>query len=341
MIGRDVVVIGASAGGIPALTTVLQGLPAGLHLAIFVVVHSSADNPGRLPDVLGKRARYPAAFANDGEPIRHGRVYVAPADRHMTIDDGRVVVTRGPRENRFRPAVDPLFRTAAESYGQRVIAVVLSGALGDGSHGLAMVKKRGGVAVVQDASDAAVPSMPLSALKAVAADHVVPSRAMPALIAQLAGAAPSKRRPLSKGRRSASAAPGGEGMEAPPSDGPPSGFTCPDCGGALWELEESGVLHYACHVGHRLSVESLLAGQVDGIEASLWSAVRALEETAEMRRRMATRARTGRMDALATQWEGQAEEAEVRADDLRRAIAAARPRPRAARRPKPASKRVR
>src|SRR5262245_30272851 len=163
---RDLVVVGASAGGLPALQTVLADLPPDLSLAMLVVVHSSPSNPGRLADVLNRRSKYPVRYARDGLEINYGHVYLAPPDFHLTTDDGHLAVRHGPRENRFRPAVDPLFRSAAASHGERVIAIVLSGSLADGTHGLAMVKSHGGVAIVQLEEDALVPHMPVSAATA-------------------------------------------------------------------------------------------------------------------------------------------------------------------------------
>jgi two-component system chemotaxis response regulator CheB len=317
---RDLVVVGASAGGLPALQTILGDLPAELPIAILVVVHSSPDSPGHLVDVLNRRSLYVASYARDREEIAYGRVYVAPPDHHLTTNDGRLSLTRGPRENRFRPAVDPLFRSAAASHGARVIGVVLSGSLDDGTHGLALVKRHGGVAIVQSAEDALVPHMPASAARAVAADHVVPAAQMAMLIARLVG------KPQRVARRHGRTAPGRKSAAAkdpPPPDDPrdtPTVLTCPDCGGALWELKDHNVLRYRCHVGHGLTGETLARAQMDRIEESLWRAVRALEEHAELRRRMALRARMAQLGTLARSWDTQADDSERRADDIRRAL---------------------
>src|SRR5262245_10303543 len=287
---RDLVVVGASAGGLPALLTLLGDLPGELPMAVLVVVHSSPENPGGLVDVLNRRSTYPASYARDGEEIRYGRVYVAPPDFHLTTDDGHLAVRRGPRENRFRPAVDPLFRSAAESHGERVIAIVLSGSLDDGTHGLALVKRQGGVAIVQSEADAQVPHMPVSAANAVAVDHVIAASEMAGVIAGLVG------KPHRVTRRRAGSAPARQRAASDPP--PPSDptdvatvFTCPDCGGALWELDDHGVLRYRCHVGHGITSEGLASAQVEGVDQSLWAAMRALKEHAELRRRMASRAR--------------------------------------------------
>lgn len=182
---RDIIVVGASSGGFDALKTIAAGLPADLPAAVFVVWHMPADVEGVLPRVLLKAGPLNAAHARDGEAIAHGRIYVAPPDHHMLLEHGKVRVVQGPKENGFRPAVDPLFRSAAYAHGPRVIAVVLSGALDDGTAGLWLVKRRGGLAVVQDPRDAAVPSMPESALRAVAVDKVAPAAELAQVLADL------------------------------------------------------------------------------------------------------------------------------------------------------------
>jgi two-component system, chemotaxis family, protein-glutamate methylesterase/glutaminase len=185
MTQRDVVVVGASAGGIEALTTLVRGVPADLPAAVLVVIHIWPYAKSSLPQLLSRAGALPAAHARDGEPIEHGHIYVAPPDHHLLIRDGRIELTRGPRENDTRPAVDPLFRSAAHAYGKRVIGVILSGALYDGTIGLMAVKARGGVAIVQDPEDAAVGGMPRSALKHVAADYVLPVSEMAAVLTRL------------------------------------------------------------------------------------------------------------------------------------------------------------
>jgi len=316
---RDLVVVGASAGGIPALLTLLADLPGDLPMAVLVVVHGSPDSPGGLAEVLDRRSTYPASYARDGLEIAYGHVYVAPPDRHMTTNDGHLTVRHGPRENRFRPAIDPLFRSAAESHGPRVIAVVLSGGLDDGTHGLAMVKSHGGVAIVQSEEDALVPHMPASAANAVEADHVIPASQMAGVIASLVG---KPRRVTRRGRSGARARKRAAADPPPPADPTevPTVFTCPDCGGALWELEDHGTLRYRCHVGHGITSEGLARAKVDGVEESLWRAVRALAEHAELRRRMASRAWKGQLKGLASGWETEAARSELHADAIRRLL---------------------
>src|SRR5215475_6533891 len=213
---RDLVVVGASAGGIPALLTLLGDLPGDLPMAVLVVVHGSPDSPGGLAEVLDRRSTYPTSYARDGLEIAYGHVYVAPPDRHLTTNDGHLAVRHGPRENRFRPAIDPLFRSAAESHGPRVIAVVLSGGLDDGTHGLVVVKRHGGIAIVQSEEDALVPHMPVSAANAVAVDYVIPAAKMAPVIAGLVG------KPQRSASRRAAARPTAKKKKAAADPPPPA-----------------------------------------------------------------------------------------------------------------------
>jgi two-component system chemotaxis response regulator CheB len=324
---RDLVVVGASAGGLPALQTLLGELPPELPLAVLVVVHTSPAGPGGLADVLNRSSTYPVSYARDGLEIRYGHVYLAPPDLHLTTDDGHLAVRHGPRENRFRPAVDPLFRSAAASHGERVVAIVLSGSLDDGTHGLAVVKNRGGIAIVQSEEDALVPHMPVSAAHAVAVDYVLPAAEMARVIAGLVG-----KPPQNAARRTVPRSTAKKAADDPPPPGDPTEtptvFTCPDCGGALWELEDHDTLRYRCHVGHGITSEGLAQAQMDGLEESLWRAARALAEHAELRRRMASRARRGTLSALADAWDTDAGESERRSDEIKRLLDAGLPRAR-------------
>jgi two-component system chemotaxis response regulator CheB len=320
-LSRDVIVIGGSAGALQALKQVLRALPAGLPGALFVVIHTSPDSPGILPRLLAKDSALPVAYGTDAKPIRPGHVYVAPPNHHLLVKPGHMLVTRGPRENRFRPAVDPLFRTAAIAYGSRVVGVILSGAQDDGVSGLAHVKRHGGVAIAQDPDDAETPSMPENAIRQVSVDHVLRAGDIGAVLAGLVG----------RGRQEAimttDKAPardvaeiGTDALNATPPPGPPSPFTCPECGGALWELRDGGLVRFQCHVGHGFSSESLVAAQSDALEAALWAALRALEESAALRRRMADRARERGMTTIARSYEEHAEESDLRAAVVRRAL---------------------
>lgn len=327
MPNRDTIVIGASAGGVQALMELLRGLPADLPAAVFVVVHTSPASPGVLPQLLQRAGKLTASHARDGEPVRPGHVFVAPPDHHMLIkSEGKsatLCVVRGPKENGFRPAVDPLFRTAARIAGPRTIGVVLSGGLDDGTEGLALIKEYGGIVVVQDPDEAPFPSMPASAIAHVDVDHIVTIAAMSTLLMRLT------QKPLSEGADPMSPSEGKEPDVAESGDaslvtgdlpGAPSAFTCPECGGALWELHSGRLLKYRCHIGHAYSAESLVSEQARNLEASLWTALRALEENAALRRRMAERARDGKLPAMADEYARLAQDAEARAAQIRQTL---------------------
>ena len=321
MPSRDIIVIGGSAGALAPLIAILRGLPAGLPAALFVVIHTAPDNPSLLAQVLTKAGPLPAATATDGAPIRLGHVHVASADHHLLVKPGHVRVTRGPRENRFRPAVDPLFRTAAAAYGPRVIGIILSGAQHDGVLGLSYIKMRGGVTIAQDPRDAGSPAMPESAIRQLAIDHVLRGDDMAAIVSGLVGEGSKEALVDERAEPSRdSAEEGTDALDAGDQLGPPTPFTCPDCGGALWERKDGELLRYQCHVGHRFSGDSLVDAQADGLEPALWTALRALEESSALRQRMARHARDRGMSAIADAYEAHANESEARAEIVRRAL---------------------
>jgi two-component system, chemotaxis family, protein-glutamate methylesterase/glutaminase len=326
MPGHDIIVVGASAGGVEALTQLVGKLPADLPAAVFVVLHVPAHVTSVLPAILSRGGPLPAAHPDDGEAIQPGRIYVAPPDSHLLIRKGRVRLSRGPRENGHRPAVDPLFRSAATAYGRRVVGVVLSGTLDDGTAGLVAVRRRGGVTVVQDPADALFASMPRNALEAVPADHVLPVALIPPLLAELA-------------RQEVEPDPNGE--DAMPDDmeiesefaeldldaiedkdhpGTPSGFACPDCGGALWEIRDGELVRFRCRVGHAYTANGLLAEQSEALETALWTALRALEERSALAIRVAERVRARGNDRTATKFEEQAQQSRQRAAMLRQIL---------------------
>lgn len=285
---QNIIVIGASAGGFEAIQTLVAGLPKNLPASIFIVWHMSADVIGIMPHVLNKLNTLPAANAIDGEAIVEGRIYVAPPDRHLMVENGLVRITRGPKENRFRPAVDPLFRSAANVYGPRVIGIILSGALDDGTSGLWAVKECGGLAVVQHPDDAAVSSMPESALREVKVDYTVPVADMPALLERLCTSAtppsPEKKQPtmvnndlLQAEVRLALLSPGGLSMIS--QYGELSQYACPECHGVLTALKDGGRVRFRCHTGHAYSTDSLLASLTTNIDDSIWNAIRGIEES--------------------------------------------------------------
>ena len=309
---HGVVVVGASAGGVEALADLAASLPGDLPAAVFVVLHLPATGTSALPEILGRHGPLPAGHVRDGEPIQPGQIYVAPPDHHVLLRTGHVHLSRGPRENGHRPAIDPLFRSAAREYATRVVGVVLSGALDDGTGGLLAIKSRGGIAVVQDPTDALYPGIPDNALQHVEVDHVLPAAAMGELLVRLiADSAEAPADPAPTGMR-VEVEMEGFSLEAFEGDHPgrPSGFSCPDCHGVLWAIRDGGLERYRCRVGHAWSPESLLTQQSEALEAALWIALRSLEERAALARRLAEPARRRGHRITATRFEEQASEAQ-------------------------------
>jgi two-component system, chemotaxis family, protein-glutamate methylesterase/glutaminase len=318
---RDrLVVIGTSAGGIEALRALAAALPADFPAAIAIVMHLSPQSPGILHDILNRAGPLHADVARGGERLKPRHIYVAPADAHLLVEPGRLRLTRGPKENRFRPAIDPLFRTAAQVYGPAAVGVILTGNLDDGTAGLAVVKRHGGTAVVQDPEEADYPSMPISAINNVDVDHVLPLAGIAPLLVELISEPLEEPEPMQpEGLDMKEELEHGQDHE---EQGVPSDLTCPECGGSLRESRVEDVVHFRCRTGHAYSPETLLVKQDDVVEAALWAAVRSLLENAALARRMERRlGQSTRLSPSAEQrYERRAEEAERHAEVLRRML---------------------
>jgi len=320
---RDIIVVAGSAGAIQEVRTLVGALPRGFAGAVFVVLHTATEGPGLLAGILARSGPLEATMARQGEPIEHGHVYVAPPNHHLLLTPGHIALGLGPRENGFRPAADPLFRTAAETYGPRVVGIVLSGGLDDGSLGLREIKEHGGVTIVQDPEEALHPSMPRSAMKSVEIDYVLSVRAMAAMLVELTERDTRKGGTAMKSRNKRVSDPAGAAdlaMKADLLNGAPAPFVCPQCGGALWELQAGQLTHYRCHVGHGYTTDALLADMDKELEDALWVALRTLEDSAALRRRMGRDARDRKMPNLAKQYEEAAEGIEQRAGVIREVL---------------------
>lgn len=316
--------IGGSAGGLEPLKNLLAELPAGLPAAILVVIHTAADSAGVLPCILSRSSRLPAVFPEHNARLKAGMIYVAPPDHHLLVADSRAMIVRGPRDNGFRPAIDPLFRSAADAHGPKVIGVILSGALADGSFGLRAIKEAGGIAIVQHPDEALVNSMPLRAIQEVEADYILPVAEISKLLVQLVqdshdrshdggnGSFPSIKTAPAMPKRSKPSQSGPAGASQPLAAdelrGSPSTFTCPECGGSLWELQEGKSFRFRCHTGHGFTPEALLKGQGEELEHALWSAVRVLKERAGIHDQIAERMRGNRLADLAQQYQKRADD---------------------------------
>jgi len=309
---RDIIVIGASAGGVEALMQMTGRFPA-MDAAVFVVLHSGPNRPSYLYNLLHRQSQeMRVEQAENGLAIEHGHVYVSVPDYHMVLERGHMRLVRGPMENRHRPSIDALFRSAGKAFGPRVIGVVLSGYLDDGSAGLHSIKSAGGLAIVQDPKDAAVPSMPESAIASTVVDYVCPSAEMPELLSRLV------QQPLAPQPIDAVPHKGGNGRdELVDPKGSPSAYTCPECHGTLWEVQDGKLWRYACRVGHSYTAESMFQGQSDAAERAVWAALRALEERADLSRRMEQRSLASGLHIVANRYRELAEAAESNAAVLR------------------------
>jgi two-component system, chemotaxis family, protein-glutamate methylesterase/glutaminase len=324
VVQRDVIVVGASAGGVQALQELVAQLPPELPASVLVVLHLMSSGTSVLHQILDRAGPLPVSQGRDGEPLERGHIYVAPPDFHMLVRGPGIHLSAGPRENGHRPAIDPLFRSAARAYGSRLIGVVLSGTLDDGTDGLRLIKQRGGATVVQDPADAAYPGMPQSAIDFVGPDLVMPIAEMgEALFALIDSPLPDP--------------PGSATVEDPASQqvdlvevefgredpaGAPTLLTCPDCGGVMLERNDGGLLRFACQVGHSYSPESFEEHQGEALEGALWSAIRTLDERADLLNRMARRAdRQGDgMTGTGERLQRKADQALAQADQIRHTV---------------------
>ena len=295
----SIIVLGASAGGVTALQAVVAALPAGLDAAIFVALHLWAEAESLLPHILSRAGKLPASHPADGAYFETGRIYVAPPDRHLLLNDSRMTVVRGPKENRHRPSIDVLFRSAATTYRSRVIGVLLTGSDDDGAAGLKDIQECGGITVVQDPDESAHREMPESALRILAPHFTLPlDQIGPAICNLVEGKIHVSRRPpmlepVDKTRGQEEGGPVDEKLY-----GTPSPFSCPDCNGTLWEVEDGQMLRYRCRVGHAYSARSMVEAESEAVERAMWAAVRVLEESVSMSRRIAQKSEVLRPNLL-------------------------------------------
>jgi two-component system chemotaxis response regulator CheB len=321
---HSIIVIGTSAGGMEALKQLVADLPADLPAAVFIVWHVAPAYPSVLPQILDRVTPLSVAHAMDKEAIQPGRIYIAPPDHHLLVDEGCVRVTKGPKENRFRPSVDVLFRSAALAYGSQVVGVVLTGLLNDGASGLYAVKERGGKAVVQDPLDALHASMPIEAMKAVGVDHCVPIKEMGALLGRLSNEAVEEREenPVSEEMKlEVGIAREDRAFESGIMKiGQLSPYTCPECHGVLLQLNEGNIIRFRCHTGHAYSLNALLTEVTESIETSLWKTLRGIEESELLMNHIAEhlhKANDGEMAELFLQ---KSQETRKRAELVRQAV---------------------
>ncbi len=323
---RNIIVIGASAGGFEAIKQLTAALPADLDAAIFIVWHMSPDVTGILPQVINRKKTLLATNAIDNEPIVANRIYVAPPDRHLLLEQGFLRITRGPKENRFRPAVDPLFRSAAYIYGARVIGIVLSGALDDGTSGLWTIKNRGGIAIVQEPAEAEVPSMPENAIAAVEVDYRLSIAEMVPLIIRLTSERVHEVNHIDmeeqkKTDMEVAIARQDHALEQRVLDvGKLTPYACPECHGVLSAITDGPIIRYRCHTGHAYSADSLLTTITEKIEDTLWSAIRGVEESILLLNNLGDHYAEKNQPKVAAMYFKKAKEAESRADLVRQTV---------------------
>ena len=327
MANRDIIVIGGSAGSGAVLRQILGGLPEDLPASLFITTHVPSQSPGYLADMLSRNSSLPVASAIDGQPIERGHVYVAVPDRHLLVIDGTVRLGDGPRENMTRPAIDPLFRSAALFHGSRTVGVVLSGLLNDGASGLSAIQRCGGAAIVQHPLDAEADQMPLAALEAVEAAEVAPSETLAGSIVDAVKGPAGEPVPPPHGLALEVEIAGGSrlGSQALREIAEPTAITCPNCQGVLSEVRGERPLRYRCQIGHAQTAE-ILASMPGEVNEAMRVALRVMEERVTLVTRMAQDARSTGRSAVAELYQSRAEEYGRYATILREAaIEALRP----------------
>jgi len=321
-----VVVLGASAGGVESMREVVESLPKGFPAAVFAVLHIPPYQESRLPQILARCGQLPTSHPEDGAKIRGGNIYVAPPDHHLLIDGDSVSVKRGPKENRFRPSIDALFRSAAYTFGSRAIGVVLSGALDDGTSGLWTIKRLGGVAIVQQPRDARFESMPLSALENVKVDHTLRADRIGPLITGIVQQTPEIMKSsdgalLKRVKVELKVAAEANAFQKGIMDfGELTPFTCPECHGVLVRLMEDKMTRYRCHTGHGYSDSALLEAVMESTGELLWQVMRAFEEAAMVVDHMSKHAAENGDIKQAEMLKSKAKELEQRSKPLHEAV---------------------
>ena len=313
----NIIVIGTSAGGLPALITVLSSLPSNIPAAIFIVHHLAPENSGQyLVQNLNKYTPFKCKFAEENEHFQNGVVYIAPSDFHLLIKQNKVLVKKGARENRYRPGIDPLFRSAAVAHGRCVIGIVLTGLLDDGTAGLIAIKKCGGITIVEDPLEAAYPDMPQSALNNAIVDYCLPLSEIGPLLLELTQKSKLKSVTIPKDIKIEAkiAERVLSDVEQTNKLGDQVPYNCPNCGGVLWEMKAADITRYRCHTGHSFTNKALLISQNEKIEETLWVSLRMFEERKNLLNNMGHKAS---LQNLKNKYLKQAKEGEVHIERIR------------------------
>jgi two-component system chemotaxis response regulator CheB len=322
MTNRDIVAIGTSAGGVAALQYLVERLPTNFPACILVTIHLSSQHRSVLDEVLSRAGSLPAAFATEGEPLRKGRIFIAPPDRHLLVEDDRMLLGPGPRENNARPAIDPMLRSVAACCGPRAIGVVLTGTLGDGASGLWAISQCGGRSVVQHPDDAAFPEMPENALRMVEPDHIARLRDIADLLVSLVHEPAGEPVDVPEQIKFEVdvAKTGHSNMDKMDHFGRRSVLACPDCHGVMWEIDEGELTRYRCHQGHTYTAELMNIAVDENLRRALASAMRALEEKVALARRLQRQATDRGHNLVQDTWTERVREYEHELDVVRAAI---------------------
>lgn len=322
MANRDIVAIGTSAGGVEALLSLVRALPEQFPAAILLTIHLPSHTHSALDDILTRGGALKASFAHDGDVVRQGRIYIAPPGRHLLVQGERLALGSGPRENNARPAIDPMFRSAALCCGSRTIGVVLTGMLGDGAAGLWAIKQAGGITVVQDPDEARFPEMPRAALIHAEPDYVVRLADLPALLQRLVRQPAGEPKSIPTGMKyEVEVAKGGPtAMSEMDRFGRRSVLTCPDCDGVMWEMEEGALTRYRCHQGHAYSAEVMGIAIEESLRRALGSGLRALEERIALIKRLQRQAEQRESRPVAANWADKVRDLEAEANTIRNSL---------------------
>jgi two-component system, chemotaxis family, protein-glutamate methylesterase/glutaminase len=322
MANRDIVAIGTSAGGVEALLYLAKQFPSDFPAVVLITIHVPNDFRSGLDELLTRAGPLPASFGSEGDPLRPSRIYLAPADRHLIAEDDRLTLGTGPPENWARPAIDPMLRSVAICCGSRAIGLVLTGTMGDGASGLHAISDCGGIAVVQDPSEAAFSEMPLRALNQANPHYVVGLSEIPSLLANLVHQPAGDPMPIPERLKFEVkvAKGGGSSIEELEQIGRRSVLSCPECGGVMWEIEEGDLLRYRCHVGHALSSEAMSTGITDKVREALYVALRALDEQAALADKLHRRASVQGHNLMTAQWVQNKEQTDRQREVIQTAI---------------------
>jgi two-component system chemotaxis response regulator CheB len=322
MSNRNVLVIGTSAGGVEALLFLARKFPRDLPAAVLITIHLASRYPSILDELLSRAGPLPAHFATDGEKLAEGTICIAPPERHLLVYKDRLRLGFGPRENNARPAIDPMFRSAAVCCGPRTVGVIMTGTLGDGASGLWALDQCGGITVVQDPADAAFPQMPETALSRVRAHHIAPLAELPALLNTLVWESAGQPVPVPEGilYEVEIARSGRSSMDEMDRLAERSVLSCPDCGGVMWEIRDGKDLRYRCHVGHAYSAELMDLAVEEGLRRALGSSQRALEERHALMKKLEEQATAQDSPRVASHWAQKASYFEREIDVIRAAM---------------------